>query len=50
VLYIVVHKNVWVSEATDSDIIDSDHLPIVFHLLDHIKTRNPSGPVDKLTD
>jgi hypothetical protein len=28
---IVAHKNVWLSEVTVSDILDSDHLPIVFH-------------------
>jgi hypothetical protein len=39
VLDIVVHKNVQLSEVTVSDILDSDHLPIVFHLLDHIRTR-----------
>jgi hypothetical protein len=27
-----------------------DHLPIVFHLLDHIRTRNLSDPDDKFTD
>jgi hypothetical protein len=33
-----------------SDILDSDHLTVVFHLLDHIRTRNVSDPVDKFTD
>jgi hypothetical protein len=27
-----------------------DHLPIVFCLLDHIRSRNLSGPVDKFTN
>jgi hypothetical protein len=45
-----VHKNVRHSEVTVSDILDSDHKPIVFHLLDHVRTRNISEPVDKLTD
>jgi hypothetical protein len=30
--------------------LDSVHLPIVFHLLEHIRTRNLSDPVDKFTD
>jgi hypothetical protein len=48
-LDIVVHKNVPLSEVTVSDILDSDHLPIVFHLLDHARTRNLSDLVDKFT-
>jgi hypothetical protein len=47
VLDIVVHKNVRVSEVTVSDILNSDNLPIVFHLLDHVRTRNHSGPIEK---
>jgi hypothetical protein len=42
VLNIVVHKNVWLSEVIVSDILGSDHLPIVVQLLDHIRTRNLS--------
>jgi hypothetical protein len=45
-----VRKNVRLSDVTVSDILDSDHLPIVFNLLDHVRTRSPSDPVDKLTD
>jgi hypothetical protein len=47
VLHIAVHKDVPLSEVIVSDILDSEHQPIVFHLLDHIKTRNLSCPVDK---
>jgi hypothetical protein len=50
VLDIVVHKNVRLSEVIISDIIDSDHLPTVFQLLDHVKSRSLSDPVDKFTD
>jgi hypothetical protein len=50
VLEIVVHKNVRLSEIVVSDIQESDHLPIIFHLLDHIRTRNLSNPVEKFTD
>jgi hypothetical protein len=45
-----VHKNARLSEVIVSDILDSDHLPIVFQLLDHITTRNVSNPVDKFRD
>jgi hypothetical protein len=31
-------------------ILDSDHLPIVFHILDHVEIRNLSEPVEKFTD
>jgi hypothetical protein len=50
VLDIVVHKNVQLSEIIFSDILDSDHLPVVFQLLDHVRTRNLSDPIDKFTD
>jgi hypothetical protein len=33
-----------------SDILDSVHLPIVFHILDHVKIRNLSEPFEKFTD
>jgi hypothetical protein len=39
-----------VSNVIISDILDSDHLPILFHTLDHVKIRNLSEPVDKFTD
>jgi hypothetical protein len=43
---IFVQKNVRVSQVTVSDILGSDHLPTIFHLLDHVRTRNRSDPVD----
>jgi hypothetical protein len=46
----IVHKNVRLSEVIVSDILDSDHLPIVFHLRDHIRTRNMSELVDKFAE
>jgi hypothetical protein len=49
VLDIVVHKSVRMSEIILSDILDSDHLPVVFHLLGHVRNRTPSDPVDKFT-
>jgi hypothetical protein len=33
-----------------SDILHSDHLPVVSYLLDHVRTRNISDPVDKFID
>jgi hypothetical protein len=39
-----------VSDVIVSDILDSDHLPIVFHILDHVKIRNLSEPVEKFRD
>jgi hypothetical protein len=47
VLDIVV---LWLSEVIASDILDSDHLQIVLHLLDYIRTRSLSDPVEKFTD
>jgi hypothetical protein len=46
----VVHKNLQLPEITVSDILDSDHLPILFNLLDHITTRTLSNRGDKFTD
>jgi hypothetical protein len=50
VLDTVVHQNIRVSDVIVSDILDSDHLPIVFHILDHVKIRNHSEPVEKFKD
>jgi hypothetical protein len=47
---IVVHKNIRVSDVIVSDILDSDHLTTVFHILDHVKIRNLSEPIEKFTD
>jgi hypothetical protein len=46
----VVNQNTRVSDIIVSDILDSDHQPIVFHILDHVKIRNLSEPVEKFTD
>jgi hypothetical protein len=50
VLDIVVRQNTRVSDVTVSDILDSDHLPIIFHILDYVKIRNLSEPIEKFTD
>jgi hypothetical protein len=49
-LDIFVHKNIRLSEVIDSDILDSDRLPIVFHLLYHVRTGNILDLVDKFKD
>jgi hypothetical protein len=38
------------SEVIVSDVLDSDHLQILFHILDHVTTRNLSEPFAKFTD
>jgi hypothetical protein len=49
-LDIVVQQNIRVSDVIVSDILDSDHLPVVFHILDHAKINNLSEPIEKFTD
>jgi hypothetical protein len=49
-LDIVVNQNIRASDVIVSDILDSDHLPILFHILDHVKITNLSEPVEKFTD
>jgi hypothetical protein len=46
VLDIVFHQNIRVSDVIISDILDSDHLPVIFHILDHVKIRNLSDPTE----
>jgi hypothetical protein len=50
VLDIGVQQNIWVLEVIVFDILDSDHLPIIFHILDHVKIRNLSDPIENFTD
>jgi hypothetical protein len=47
VLSIVVHKNIRLLNVIVSDILDSDHLPILFHILDHVRTTKLSEPLEK---
>jgi hypothetical protein len=49
ILNIVVHKMSG-CQVIVSDILDSDHPPIMFDLLHHIRSRNLSDPVNKFTD
>jgi hypothetical protein len=46
----VVHQNIRLPGVTASDILDSDHLPIIFYILNHGKVRNLSEPIEKFTD
>jgi hypothetical protein len=36
--------------VTDTNILGSDHIPVIFHILDHVKVRNLSEPIEKFTD
>jgi hypothetical protein len=46
----VVHKDVRLSEVRVLDIMDSDHLLIMFCILEHIKAREILYPFEKFTD
>jgi hypothetical protein len=46
----VLHQNIRLSHVTVSDILDSDHLPTVFHILDHVTTKKPPETLEKFTD
>jgi hypothetical protein len=38
-LDIAVHKNIRLSNVIVSHILDSDHLPIIFYILDHVRAK-----------
>jgi hypothetical protein len=44
------HRNIKLSEVIFPDILDCDHLLIILQILDHVKTKNLSEPVEKFTD
>jgi hypothetical protein len=48
VLDIVVHQNIRLTHVTVSDILDSDYLPIVFHIVDHVTTKKTLGTTRKM--
>jgi hypothetical protein len=50
ILDTVVHQNIGLSSVAVSNILDSDHLLITFHILDHNKIRNLSEPIEKFTN
>jgi hypothetical protein len=49
-MLLVVHQNVRLSEVIVTDILDSDHLPIVFTILDPFGMREALDAVEKFTD
>jgi hypothetical protein len=50
VLDIVLHKNTRLSEVNVLEILDSDYLPMLFYMLDHVSTRDISAPIEIFTD
>jgi hypothetical protein len=50
VLDIMVQQNIKLSDVIVSDILDSVHLPVIFHILDHVKIKNLSEPIEKFKD
>jgi hypothetical protein len=46
VLDIVVHQNVRLTGALVTDILDSDHLQIMFSILDHVRMREAVYPAE----
>jgi hypothetical protein len=50
VLDIAVHQNARLSETTVTDILYSDHLPIMFSILDPVRTMEVSDPAEKIRD
>jgi hypothetical protein len=50
VLGIVLHKSTRISEINVLEILDSDHLPILFYMLDHVSTKDILAPVETFTD
>jgi hypothetical protein len=50
VLEIIVNKNTRFSNVIVSEILDSDHLPIIFYIMDHIRTTKLLEPLNKFID
>jgi hypothetical protein len=50
VLDIVVHRNIRLTNYIVSDILDSDHLSIAFHILDHVTTTKLSERTETITN
>jgi hypothetical protein len=46
VLDIVVHRNVRLHKVQVLKILDSDHVPILFHMLDHVSSRDILVPIE----
>jgi hypothetical protein len=50
VLAIVMDKIIRLSNVIVSYILDSDHLPIIFNILVHVRTKTISAPLEKIKD
>jgi hypothetical protein len=50
VLDLVVHQNIRVTDVIVPEILDSDNLSVLFHILDHVKIINFSEPIKKFPD
>jgi hypothetical protein len=47
---ILVHQNIRLLNVMVSDSLDSVHLPIIFHILEHVKVGILSDPIEQFTD
>jgi hypothetical protein len=45
----VLHQNIRLRDITLSDILCSDHLPVIFHILDHFRATDFSNRAEKFT-
>jgi hypothetical protein len=50
VLNTVIHQNVCLSQAIVTNILDSDHLPVMFSIRDHVRMREALDTDGRLTD
>ena len=50
VLDIVVSHNIQLADIIVSYVLDSDHLPVIFHILDHIIFTDLLAPLEKFAD
>jgi hypothetical protein len=50
VLDTMAHKNIRLSDVIVSKILDSDNLPIMFHILDHVRIKQIFEPLEKFTN
>jgi hypothetical protein len=50
VLNSVVHQNVQWSEIIVTEVLDSDHLPVMVSIVDHVRARDVLDPTEKCWD
>jgi hypothetical protein len=46
----VTYENIKLSDVIISEVLDSDHFPIVFHILELVRSRNLSDTNKEYTD